>query len=72
MQRKATTAKSEQSRAEFAELENSLADVVATATMEEIPLEVILNWDRTEIEKVSLFNMDHGAAGCQESRGNWG
>ena len=56
-----------QSTAEFAELkENFLADVVATVTMEEIPLELILNWDQTGIK------MDHAAAGCQDSRGDWG
>ena len=53
VQRKATTAKSKQSTAEFAELkENFLADIVATVTMEEIPLELTLNWDQMGIKMV--------------------
>ena len=53
VQRKATTARSKQTVANFAEIKESfLADVVATVTMEEIPPELILNWDQTGIKIV--------------------
>ena len=45
MQRKATTAKSKASEANFAEQKIFLNDVVATVTMEEIPAELILYWE---------------------------
>ena len=69
VQRKVTTAKSKQSTAEFAELkENFLADVVATVTMEEIPLELILNWDQTGIKMVpcSTWPMEQQGAKREE------
>ncbi len=65
VQRKATTAKSKETQADFAELKKSfLADVVATVTMEEIPPELILNWDQTGIKIVpcSTWTMDQRGA----------
>ncbi len=51
VQRKATTAKSKQTDANFAELKKSFfADVVATVTMEQIQPKLILNWDQTGIK----------------------
>ena len=53
VQRKATTAKSKHLIANFSELKKSfLADVVATVAMEEIPAELIMNWDQTGIKLV--------------------
>ena len=53
VQRKVTTAKSKHAVAEFRELkEQFLAEVVATVEMEEIPSELILNWDQTGIKIV--------------------
>lgn len=65
VRRKATTAKSKQSIAEFAELKRSfLADVVATVTMESIPDELILNWDQTGLNIVpsSAWTMEQRGA----------
>ena len=51
VQRMATTAKSKASEANFAEQNKVfINDVVATVTMEEIPAELILNWDLTGIK----------------------
>ena len=48
VQRKATTAKSKETDTNFAELKKSfLANVKATVTMEEIPPDLILNWNQT-------------------------
>ena len=53
VQRKGTTLKSKFTLSNFAELKKSfLEDVVATVTMEEIPPELILNWDQTGIKIV--------------------
>ena len=53
VQRKATTAKSKESKADFGKGKSSfLADLVATVTMEEIPPELIMNWDQTGIKIV--------------------
>lgn len=53
VQRKATTAKSKQSGMNFAEQKKLFLDEVkATVTMEEIPPELILNWDQTGIRIV--------------------
>ena len=53
VQRKATTAKSKQTAANFTDLKEAFfADVVATVTMEEIPPELILNRDQTGIKIV--------------------
>lgn len=65
VQRKATTAKSKETTADFAELKKSFPeDVVSTVTMEEIPAELILNWDQIGIKMVpcSTWTMaQHGA-----------
>lgn len=54
VQRKVTTAKSKHTIANFSRLkEHFLRDVVATVMMEEIPPELILNWDQTGIKIVS-------------------
>ena len=54
VQRKATTSKSKLSVANFSEVKKLfLADLVATVTMEEIPAQLILNWDQTGIKMVS-------------------
>ena len=53
VQRKPSTSKSKQTAANFTELkELFLADVVATVTVEDIPPELILNWDQTGIKIV--------------------
>ena len=65
VQRKATTSKSKETQAQFAELKKSfLRDVVATVTMEEVPPELILNWDQTGIKIVpcSTWTMDQCGA----------
>ena len=50
VQRKATTSLSKYSVSDFAEVKKSfLASVVETVNMEEIPPELILNWDQTGI-----------------------
>ena len=57
VQRKATTAKSKQSNADFAMLKKSfLEDVFTTVTMEDVPPELILNWDQTGIKLVPSSN----------------
>ena len=64
-QRKATTAKSKLASMDFAQLKKSFrADVVATATMEEIPAKFILNWDQTGIKIVpsSTWTMERKGA----------
>lgn len=51
--RKVTTTKSKYSIANFTQLkETFLNDIVATVEMEEIPAELILNWDQTGIKIV--------------------
>lgn len=65
VQRKATTAKSKETDANFAELKKSfLADVKATVTMEQIPPDLILNWNQTGIKIVSCstWTMDQRGA----------
>ena len=61
VQRKVTTAKSKYAIADFNRLKTEfLEDVVATVEMEEIPLELILNWDQTGIRIVpsNTWTMD--------------
>ena len=61
VKRKVTIAKRKHSTAAFAQLKQQfLADVVTTVEMEEIPAELILNWDQTGIKIVpsSTWNMD--------------
>ena len=65
VRRKATTAKSKHTPKDFASLKESfLDDVVATVTMENIPMELILNWDQTGIKMVpsSGWTMDRQGA----------
>ena len=53
VKRKATTSKSRYSEADFKELKLSfLKDVVSTVMMEDVPMELILNWDQTGIKIV--------------------
>ena len=61
IKRKATTAKSKHSTANFMQLKHQFfTDVVTTVEMEEIPAELILNWDQTGIRIVpsSTWTMD--------------
>lgn len=61
VKRKATTSKSKYSPEDFAELKRALLEeVVAVVKMEEIPPELILNWDKTGINlvPVSSWTMD--------------
>ena len=56
VQRKATTSKSKYKPADFAEVkEQFLSDMVSIVTMEEIPPELVLNWDQTGIHLVPVF-----------------
>ena len=55
VQRKASTAKSRYSLQDFEAAKHSfLADVVATATMKDIPPELIMNWDQTGLKVVPI------------------
>ena len=70
--KKATTAKGKHSNADFARLKiQFLADVITTVEMEEIPAELILNWDQTGIKIVpsSAWTMD--AQMFEESGSSW-
>ena len=50
VQRRATTAKSKYAVSDFAEIKKSfLTSLIETVMMEEIPAELILNWDQTGI-----------------------
>ena len=72
VQRKATTSESKQTAANFTELKESfLADVVATVTMEDIPSELILNWDQTGIKIVpsATWTMARQGEKCVEMIG---
>ena len=72
VQRKATTAKSKFTPVDYETLKKSfLADVVATVTMEEIPAELILNWDQTGIKIVpsSTWTMERKGANRVEMVG---
>ena len=65
MQRRATTAKSKHTVANFAELKKTfLSELVTLVTMEDIPGELILNWDQTVIKFVpcSSWTMDQKGA----------
>ena len=62
VQRKVTTAKSKHAIADFDRLkEEFLEDGVTTVGMEEIPPELILNWDHQDGSKQHL---DDGSARC--------
>ena len=65
VQRKATTAKSKESIASFlASKESFLEEVTQTVLMEEIPPELILNWDQTGIKIIptSTWTMEQRGA----------
>ena len=74
VQRKATTAKSKYTAQDFAGLKKAfLAGVTETVTMEEIPPELILNWDQTGIHLVpgSTWTMEkQGEKRVEMSGGN--
>ena len=57
VKRKGSTAKSKQAVADFIELKwGFLKDVATTVTMEDIPMELVLNWDQTGIKIVPSSN----------------
>ena len=65
VRRKATTAKSKYTIADFERVKKTFLDeVISTVTMEEIPPELILNWDQTGIKIVpsSPWTMDRRGA----------
>ena len=65
VRRKATTAKSKYAIADFERVKRAFLDeVVSTVSMEEIPPELILNWDQTGIKIVpcSSWTMDQQGA----------
>ena len=66
VRRKATTSKSRQKPQDFNKLkEDFLADVVSVVTMEEIPPELILNWDQTGINLVPAASWTMERAGSK-------
>lgn len=72
VRRKATTSKSKYKPADFAEVkEQFLNDVVSIVTMEEIPPELVLNWDQTGIHlvPVSPWTMDQAGSKRVEING---
>ena len=50
--KKVTTAKSKQNLKNIAQLKKSFLDVASVVEMEEIPPDLILNWDQTGIKLV--------------------
>lgn len=57
VKRKGSTARSKESVSDFMERKSTfLQDVVATVEMKEVPFELILNWDQTEIKIVPSSN----------------
>ena len=62
VKRKSTTAKSKMNTKEFDELKSQfLSDVKATVDMEEIPVELILNWPQPDRDSnCSVFNVGWG------------
>ena len=72
MKRKVTTAKSKQSTKEFAQLkETFLNDVMSTVEMQEIPAELILDWDQMGIKIVpsGTWTMERQGCKCVEAVG---
>ena len=72
VRRKATTSKSKYKPADFAEVKQRfLSDVVSIVTMEEIPPELVLNWDQTGIHlvPVSPWTMDQAGSKRVEING---
>ncbi len=74
VRRKATTAKSKHTPEDFAAVKKAfLDDVVAVVTMDDIPPELVLNWDQTGIHLVpaSTWTMDReGSKRVEISRAN--
>ena len=69
VQRKATTAKSKYTVENFAEIKKAfLQDVVSVVTMEEVPPELILNWDQTGIKLVPCSSWTMEKKRNQKSR----
>ena len=69
VKRKATTAKSKESVADFLERKQAfLREVVTTVEMEEVPVELILNWDQTGVKIVPTSNwtMELSGSKCVE------
>ena len=57
VKRKATTKKSKMTVSNFDELkDNFLMDIKAIATMEEVPNDMILNWDQIAIKYIPVSN----------------
>ena len=71
VRRKATTSKSKHTPANFEQLKGFLNDVVSVVTMEEIPPQLILNWDQTGIHLVpaSSWTMDKRGSKRVEIKG---
>ena len=72
VKRKASTAKSKHAPEDFARLKKAFLDeVVAVVEMENIPPELILNWDQTGINLVpaSAWTMDQLGARRVETSG---
>ena len=72
VRRKATTAKSKYAPEDFAALKRDfLNDVAAVVTMEDVPPELVLNWDQTGIHLVpaSTWTMDKEGSKCIEVSG---
>ena len=66
VQRKVTTAKSKHTIENFAELKQQfLEDVVTMVCMEEIPPELIVNWDLTRIKIVFSQLQRTNPGGCR-------
>ena len=64
--RKATTKKSKMTVSNFEELkDNFLMDIKAIATMEEVPDEMILNWDQTAIKYIPISNWTMATEGSK-------
>ena len=66
VKRKATTKKSKMTVSNFEELkDNFLMDIKAIATMEEVPDEMILNWDQTAIKYIPVSNWTMATEGSK-------
>lgn len=66
VKRKATTKKSKISVANFGEIkDNFLIDIKAIATLEDVPNEMILNWDQTAIKYIPVSNWTMATEGSK-------
>ncbi len=71
VKRKVTTTKSKHSSADFAQLKEAfLNGVVTTVEMEEIPAELILNWDKTGSKSYRL-TLGPWTSKVRASGGRW-